>query len=77
MKVTGRPSQNGFCDAPIETLTGRIGFTVIVMALDVAGLLLRQVVSEEVRTQVTTSPLTGIYDIVEVFGNTPPPLTFH
>ena len=29
MKVTELPAQTGFADAPIDTLTGRFGFTVM------------------------------------------------
>ena len=42
----------------MTTLTGNTVFTVIVTPFEVAGLPLEQV-SFEVRTQVTTSPLTS------------------
>ena len=57
--VTEVPAQTGFWDAVTETLTDSIGFTVIVIGLDVAGLPVGQV-TFEVRTQVITSLLTGV-----------------
>ena len=60
MKVTLVPAQTGFVETVIETLTGRFGFTIMVIVLEVAGLPVGQVASE-VRTQVITSPFTGAY----------------
>ena len=37
VQVTEVPAQTGFAEAAIETLTGRIGFTVMVTVFDVAG----------------------------------------
>ena len=59
VKVTEVPEQTGFAEAPIDTLTGSKGFTVMVIALDVAGLPVVHA-RPEVITQVITSPLTGI-----------------
>jgi len=47
-------------DAEIETLTGFNGFTTIVIAFEVAGLLEIQTVLDEVRIHVTISPFAGI-----------------
>jgi len=58
VKVTLVPAQTGLADAPMETLTGNIGFTVIAMVLDVAGLPDLQV-KLDVSIQVTWSPLAG------------------
>ena len=58
VKVTLVPAQTGLALAPIDTLTGNIGFTVIAMVLEVAGLPDLQV-RLEVSTQVTWSPLAG------------------
>ena len=58
-KVTPLPRQNGFAEATMVTLTGRFGFTVMVTGGLVAGLPVIQV-AEEVSTQVTTSPFTGV-----------------
>jgi hypothetical protein len=58
VKVTLVPAQTGLAEAPIVTLTGRFGFTVMVTAFDVAGLPVGHVASE-VSTQVTASPLAG------------------
>ena len=44
--------------ADILTLTGNLGFTVIVIVFDVAGLPIGQEIFE-FKTQVTTSPLLG------------------
>ena len=59
INVTVVPAQTGFWDAVTETLTGNIGFTVIVTGVDVAGLPVGQV-TFEVITQVITSLLTGV-----------------
>ena len=58
VNVTLVPAQILFCEAPIDTLTGRNGFTIILIVLEVAGFPLAQVASE-VRTQVTASLFTG------------------
>ena len=47
----------------IDTLTGRFGLTVIAIELEMAGFPVAQVASE-VRTQVITSPLFGVYEYV-------------
>ena len=59
VKVTDVPAQTGFADAPMVTLTGRFGLTVMEMLFEVAGL---PVVQEafEVKTQVTASPFAGV-----------------
>ena len=59
VNVTDVPAQTGFAEGETETLTGRLGLTIIVIVFDVAGLLEMQTVIEEVRIQVTWSPLTG------------------
>jgi hypothetical protein len=69
VKVTAVPVQMLLAEGTIETLTGRTGLTVIVMAFEVAGLPLIQV-SPEVITTVITSPLTGVYEYVVLFEPT-------
>ena len=59
VKVTDVPAQTGFADAPIKTLTGRLGLTVIVIEFDVAGFPVGHV-AFDVNTQVITSPLSGV-----------------
>jgi len=59
VKVTDVPEQTGFAEAEIETLTGRLELTVMVMEFEVAGLPVAHV-AFEVRTQVTTSPSAGV-----------------
>jgi hypothetical protein len=59
VKVTELPRQNGFDEADIETLTARLGFTVIVTVLLVAGFPVGQT-ALEVTTQVIISPFTGV-----------------
>ena len=63
--------------AAMLTLTGKFGFTVIVIALDVAGLPVAQV-ALEVSTQVTTSPLFKVVEVnvVELVPELVP-FTFH
>ena len=52
VNVTGVAAQTGLAEATIETLAGRIGYTVIVTVFDVAGLPVAQV-ALEVSTTVT------------------------
>jgi len=59
VKVTELPRQNGFDEADIETLTARLGFTVIVTVLLVAGFPVGQT-ALEVSTQVTISLFTEV-----------------
>jgi hypothetical protein len=59
VKVTGLPRQNGFCEGDIVILTGDNGVTETGYWMLDAGLLVVQS-SDEVRTQETKSPLTGI-----------------
>ena len=59
VKVTEVPAQTGLALATIVTLAVRIGFTVIVMALEVAGLPDAQA-AFDVRLQVIISPVLGI-----------------
>ena len=58
VKVTLVPEQMLLAEAPIETLTGSNGFTIILIVLDVAGFPLAHVASE-VRTQLTASLFIG------------------
>jgi hypothetical protein len=60
VNVTGLPWQQGFADAAMEIVTGSIGFTTMVIPLEVAGLFDMHSVSEEVKIQVTTSLFTGV-----------------
>ena len=57
-KVTEVPEHTGLAEAPIETLTGRFGFTPIVTVFDVAGLPLAHV-ALEVNKQVIASLFIG------------------
>jgi len=59
VKFTGIPEQTGFVDADIVILTGKTGFTVIVIALLVAGLPMGQV-AFEFNTHVIISPFKGV-----------------
>ena len=62
VNITKVPAQTGFAVGEMETLTGRLGLTIIVIELEVAGLFAVQAVIEEVRIQVTLSPLFGVYE---------------
>ena len=55
VKVTLVPAQIVVADAPILTLTGKLGFTVIVVPALVAGFPVAQGVAFEVRITFTTS----------------------
>jgi hypothetical protein len=59
VNVTGVDAQTGFAEATIDTLTGRFGFTVIVIVFEVAGLTEGQVAKEVMITD-TWSLLTGV-----------------
>ena len=60
VNVTELPAQNGFEDDIMDTLTGRLGLTVIVTGAEVAGLFTAQV-AFELTVQVTPSPFKGMY----------------
>ena len=63
--------------AAMLTLTGKLGFTVMLMLLDVAGFPVAQV-ALDVSTQVTTSPLFRATDVnVAEFVPALVPFTFH
>ena len=76
VKVTDVPEQTGLADAEIDMLTGKFGFTVMVTALLVAGLPVAQV-EFDVNSQVTTSPVVGVYEYIALFVPTLELLTFH
>ena len=59
MNVTEVPEHTGLADGPIETLTGRFGFTPMVTVFETAGLPLGQV-ALEVSIQVIASLFAGI-----------------
>ena len=76
-KVTEDPAHTGLADAATEMLTGRIGFTVMIMVSEVAELPLLQV-SLEIRLQVILSPFIGINSYVALVApGTLVPFTFH
>ena len=65
-------------EAPILTLTGKFGFTVIVIGLLVAGLPVAQGVAFEVKTTVTTSLFDKVVEAnVVLLVPTLLPLSFH
>ena len=77
MKVTRVPEQIVVAEAATETLAGRFGLTVIVTALDVAGLPVAQI-ALEVITQVTWFPFARdevVY--MALLVPTLEPLSFH
>lgn len=78
VKVTDVPEQiapDG--DAAILTLTGKLELTVMVMEFEVTGFTDAQL-SEDVMTQLTTSPLASeLLEYVVLFEPTLLPLTFH
>jgi hypothetical protein len=59
VNVTGVDAQTGLVEATIDTLTGRLGFTVIVIVFEVAGLTEGQSAKEVMITD-TWSLLTGV-----------------
>ena len=59
VNVTELPAQKGFEDEIIDTVTSRLGLTIIVTAGEVAGLFTAQV-AFELTVQVTPSPFKGM-----------------
>jgi hypothetical protein len=60
------------------TLAGKFGFTVIAIALEVAGLPVKQGVAFDVNTQVTMSPFAKVVLVyVAAFDPTLVPFNFH
>ena len=57
-KVTEVPAQTVVAEAEIETLTGRLGLTLIVTVFEIAGLPVAQV-ALEVNWQVMASEFAG------------------
>jgi hypothetical protein len=74
--MTDNPGQNGFGVAVMDTTAGRIELTIIVIAFDVAGLSIGQVMFE-FKTQVITSPLLGKKEKTWWSVPTQMPSTFH
>ena len=70
------PWHTGLEEAAMVTETGNNGVTVIVTALEVAGLPVAQD-AFDVRTQVIISPLDGIIVNAGLFVPVLIPLTFH
>jgi hypothetical protein len=62
VKVTEVPAQIVVAEAAMLTLTGKFGFTDMVMAFEVAGFPVGQV-ALEVSTQVITSPLAKAAEV--------------
>jgi hypothetical protein len=58
------------------TEAGRFALTFIITELDVAGLPIEQLM-DEVKTQVTISPLLGLYEKEELLVPEITPFTFH
>ena len=78
MKVTVSPAQIVVALAEMDTEAGKLGLTVMVIALDVAGEPVKQGDALDVKTQVTISPL--FKDVELKLGELVPtfdPLTFH
>ena len=59
LNVTELPAQKGFEDEIMDTVTSRLGLTVIVTTGEVAGLFTAQV-AFELTVQVTPSPFKGM-----------------
>ena len=74
VKITDVPLQTVVTGVVITILTGFTVFSIIVIVFEVAGLPVGQAIFEFI-TQVTRSPLDGIYDIVGAYCDTPTPFT--
>jgi hypothetical protein len=75
--VTEVPSQTKFAEAEIETPTNKLLSITINIVLLVAGLFVMQAVSDEVKSQVTWSPVPGMYVKMGLFTPALTPFTFH
>jgi hypothetical protein len=60
VKVTGFPEQTGLDDAMMVMPIGNTGLTVMVIGFEIAGFS-EVHTSEELTSQLTTSPSTGVY----------------
>jgi protein involved in polysaccharide export with SLBB domain len=76
VNITDVPGQKGFGFATIDTAAGSPMLPVIVMILEVTGLTTGQA-TDEVSTQLTKSPETGLYAKVGLFDPALIPFTFH
>ena len=74
--MTGIPEQIGLAETEIETLTGINGLTVMMIEFDVAGFPVWQM-TFEVKMQLTTSLLRGIYVNTGLLTPAGTPLTCH
>ena len=78
VNVTFVPVQIVVADAETLTLTGKFGFTVIVIPALVAGFPVAQGVAFDVNTTVTMSPFTSVVEeYVLLLISTFVPFTFH
>ncbi len=79
VKVTLVPEQIVVAVAPMLTLAGKFGFTVMVIVFEVAGEPVRHGVAFEVITTDTTSLLANVVvvNVDAVCPDTFDPLTFH
>lgn len=76
--MTEVPAQIGFTDAPMFRLAGKFGLTVIVIALDIAGLPVKHGEALDVNSQVTMSPfVNAALMYVAAFDPTSVPFNFH
>ena len=75
VNVTELPWQTGLADGETETLTGRLGLTVMQIEFDVTGFPVVQG-RFELSTQVIQSPLKGIKEKTELFDAVLIPFTF-
>jgi hypothetical protein len=60
--VTDAPAQTGLADANIDTLTGKLALTDMLIMLEVAGLPLTQPSVEVIRT-LRAAPFTSVVDV--------------
>ena len=60
VKVTLVPEQIVVSDAAMDTEAGKLGFTVMLITLDVAGELVKHGEAFDVITTVTKSPLASV-----------------
>ena len=76
-KVTKVPAHTGFAEREIDMLTGKSGFTAIIMVLEVAGLPVAHT-ALDFKTQAIISLFTGALEYEALVApGTFVPLTFH
>ncbi len=77
VNVTGFPSQTGFTDGEMETLTGNVALPIMIILFELTELFPLRHVALDVSTHRTESPLEGQHVNVGLFVPASAPFHFH